>query len=418
MEYMNTATHNPHDRTHERTMLLQTEESRSEQSGRDFYWDAQRWINRLAALINCERASDAVYQQQIHEFVIGSEAQVTLEQRIDATLKDDIAWYQRLLNLLRTLRTQWETRGRTDTPHYNELFSHECQIELRLIERQMRQKQLWMENLERRRRLNGALEQGMWAQYWNDLHSVFDNQAQFYTNTYQLELPTQYLDERLDWLTNLREFQRATKQIWSDDRRFDSDGYRADARALKRAIAKLTPVAAGGSGDGGGILAIALCVIVIVVIFMLFTGGSKNTPPTLETPHDRSVEINNQGKALIKAGRCNEAIPIFEQAAAADPSFYEPLNNIAFCLYDQGQVEQAIARWRDALTLNQESPDTNAGLGMALYTQGNIDEGRRYYQKAISININYRDPAWLKRERLWSDRAIANSAALRDTNAP
>jgi tetratricopeptide (TPR) repeat protein len=185
----------------------------------------------------------------------------------------------------------------------------------------------------------------------------------------------------------------------------------------------------------------ALVVIGIIVIFGLLSGVSKSptspketlrgtsipitkkglapstTPPT-ETPRDRAIAINNKGLELIKEGRCNEAIPTFKQAAAVDPSFHEPLNNIAFCLYDQGQVDLAITHWRKALKLKSDSPDTNAGLGMALYTQGNIDEGQRYYQEAMRIDPNYRDPVWLKRERLWSDRAIANSAALRDTNIP
>jgi hypothetical protein len=89
---METGIYNVHDRTPERTMLWQVEQSRREPSGRDFYWDAQRWDGRLAALIERERVSDEAYQQQIDELVVGSETQIALEQRVDTALHDDISW--------------------------------------------------------------------------------------------------------------------------------------------------------------------------------------------------------------------------------------------------------------------------------------------------------------------------------------
>lgn len=131
-----------------------------------------------------------------------------------------------------------------------------------------------------------------------------------------------------------------------------------------------------------------------------------------------AVELNQAGLALLKAGRCDEALPKFEQAAIADPTYYEPLNNSAFCLFDQGQVDQAIAEWREALVLNPSSADAHAGLGMALFAQGDQDQGQQHYQEALRIEANYHDPDWMKRERLWSDHALSSSSGLRDVSNP
>jgi len=415
---METGIYNVHDRTPERTMLWQVEQSRREPSGRDFYWDAQRWDGRLAALIERERVSDEAYQQQIDELVVGSETQIALEQRVDTALHDDISWYERLLRQLRDLRVRWETLGLSNTAHYADLVGHECQVEARLIERRVRLQQLWLENLERRRHRRDGLEPGQWAHYWNYARSVFDDQNQFYVRAYGLPLPARYLDERLDWLTNLRAAQRATLQLWRDDERFDAEGYHADAWEVDQAIAELSPVETGGSGDGAGILVLLFIVGAIALIIGLASNSTASTPQNTGPARATAVAMNNDGMARLKEGRCDEAVPKFEQAASADASFYEPLNNSAFCLYDQGRVDEAIAHWRKALELNLSSADTNAGLGMALYAHGNVDEGRRYYQEAMRIAPRYRDPVWLKSERLWSDRAIVDSAPLRDANGP
>jgi tetratricopeptide (TPR) repeat protein len=313
---------------------------------------------------------------------------------------------------------RWETLGLSNTAHYADLVGHECQVEARLIERRVRLQQLWLENLERRRHRRDGLEPGQWAHYWNYARSVFDDQNQFYVRAYGLPLPARYLDERLDWLTNLRAAQRATLQLWRDDERFDAEGYHADAWEVDQAIAELSPVETGGSGDGAGILVLLFIVGAIALIIGLASNSTASTPQNTGPARATAVAMNNDGMARLKEGRCDEAVPKFEQAASADASFYEPLNNSAFCLYDQGRVDEAIAHWRKALELNLSSADTNAGLGMALYAHGNVDEGRRYYQEAMRIAPRYRDPVWLKSERLWSDRAIVDSAPLRDANGP
>lgn len=82
-----------------------------------------------------------------------------------------------------------------------------------------------------------------------------------------------------------------------------------------------------------------------------------------------------RGSALQFAGACADAIPLYEQAIAADPSFSNVYALLGLCLYDQGRVDAAIARWQEALQRDPQSPDALAGLGTALYQQGQRDAG-------------------------------------------
>jgi tetratricopeptide (TPR) repeat protein len=92
---------------------------------------------------------------------------------------------------------------------------------------------------------------------------------------------------------------------------------------------------------------------------------------------------------------------------------YEPLNNMAFCLYELGHKDEAIARWQQALSIEPNSPDANAGLGMALYMTRRQDDGITFYRNALRIKAEYADEQWLRAVALWSERAIADSQALR-----
>ena len=119
---------------------------------------------------------------------------------------------------------------------------------------------------------------------------------------------------------------------------------------------------------------------------------------------------------LFFEGRCEEALARFQAAFDANPTAhdaYEPLNNMAFCLYDLDRKDEAIANWLQALSIEPNSPDANAGLGMAFYTTGRQDDGIAFYRTALGINAKYSDEEWLGTVALWSEHAIADSRAIR-----
>lgn len=140
--------------------------------------------------------------------------------------------------------------------------------------------------------------------------------------------------------------------------------------------------------------------------------AAPTTSQLTDTPADAQT-LDQQGIGLLRQARCDEAIELFQLAAAADPSWYQPLNDMAFCLYEQGKVNQAIEQWQAALALHKFSADANAGLGMALYVAGSRAEGLEYYRNAIDLKADYRNENILRSTYAWSDKAIADSQPLR-----
>lgn len=142
---------------------------------------------------------------------------------------------------------------------------------------------------------------------------------------------------------------------------------------------------------------------------------STIVPPT-PTPaiSGDAWEINQRGLKALAQGDQAQAAALFQAAIDADPSYYEPANNLAFMRYEQGQDVVAIQLWDQALARSPLSPDANAGMGMALAAQGRIDEAWVYYSRALYYEPGYADAAWMQQERLWGPRALAHAAPLRD----
>ena len=127
--------------------------------------------------------------------------------------------------------------------------------------------------------------------------------------------------------------------------------------------------------------------------------------------------LNQAGVDMLKQGRCEEAMSQFQTAYEVDPTAYgayEPLNNMAFCLYDLNRNAEAIARWRQALGIEPNSPDANAGLGLALYVAGQQDEGLIFYRKAVGLQAGYLDEGYLRDSVFWSVHAVEASRPLRE----
>jgi len=136
--------------------------------------------------------------------------------------------------------------------------------------------------------------------------------------------------------------------------------------------------------------------LVIALIAFFASNGGRGSSMTNATPAPDAAVIdptaiqaaalpvgdqhalNEEGKQLLKQGRCEEAITRFQAAFDANPTahdVYEPLDNMAFCLYELDRKDEAIAKWRQALSIEPNSPDANAGIGMALYVTGHRDDG-------------------------------------------
>lgn len=206
---------------------------------------------------------------------------------------------------------------------------------------------------------------------------------------------------------------------------------RADIATMDRMMEVWRPRHARTGGSLPALIGAGL--VIALIVFFASSGGRggstgsatpmpegvASNPTTLQAaaaPVGDQHALNEEGKQLLKQGRWEEAIQRFQFAFDADPTAhdaYEPLNNMAFCLYELDRRDEALAKWQQALAIEPNSPDANAGLGMLLYVTGRQSEGIGYYRKAVGLNANYTDETWLRSAALWSERAITDSREVR-----
>jgi tetratricopeptide (TPR) repeat protein len=438
---MNQTPHLALDRARER--LREAEADRRDPRRRGLFWDAEAWDKIFKQIIELEGNRDRSLQQQIEQARKAGQIDhvQTLLREYDNWIGTDVAWYKARETELRVLRERWDTDHAVEPLEIDQLARHYAQIAYRLRERRVVQGKIAIEILEDRRRQSGA-PIVKWPAYWNRLRMEFRAQDAAYRQAYAEPIPPAFNKERLRWCMEIRNRQRATAASkLGRSRNFDRAGLDSAMELVSKQIVDLQP-APPGKLDLAAWASIAVVVAIIFGAVLAFrsmgsndpdapnltdntakstvmpatatSAGSAPVPGLVAAPADART-LDQQGIALLKQARCDQAIELFQQAAAADPSWYQPLNDMAFCLYEQGKLDQAIEQWRMALDRSgQNSPDANAGLGMALYASGRSEEGLRYYQRAIALNDGYRNENTLRSTFSWSDKAIADSRPLRE----
>lgn len=427
---MDAAKNTSNNRASARALLMQVEKSRRTPEGRDLYWNAKRWEKYLELLLLREFESDQQFAASLETVQLGSEAEIMLEERIDQTLQDDIDWYEQRLKDMKALLSQWATYD-VETTYFQELRYHTYLIERQLNARKVRRLQFEIETLERRRRSNEGLPPGLWARYMHDLSQLFKAQEQLYL---EAEDPTQpdLIQARLEWLYSIRAIQQETYKLIGKRRSFDRTGYLADQELLNQAIKLYEPPSLWEGLNIGKFLRIILAGVLIVIVLTVAiqprkTEGLKGEAESPSTTQDlpriggeisvivpsTDIELNQQGIDAMARNNYELAERYFQAAINGGTDFHEPYNNLAFCLYERGEIDEAIELWRTAIKLNSERPDAYAGLGMALHQKGHLNDGWMMYQQAINIDARYLNADWLRRERLWSERAITDSTPLR-----
>ena len=82
----------------------------------------------------------------------------------------------------------------------------------------------------------------------------------------------------------------------------------------------------------------------------------------------------------------DEALAVYQQAAAMSPSNVQVLNEWGFALQLRGAVDQALATYRRSLGLDPEYPQTLLLLGSLYQQGGKRDEAARAYQQAMALD--------------------------------
>lgn len=112
---------------------------------------------------------------------------------------------------------------------------------------------------------------------------------------------------------------------------------------------------------------------------------------TLTYAPDSYTVYNNLGKLYLKAGRKEEAIPLFQKSIAVNPDYADAYNNLGAVYYDIDRKEEIIPLLEKSLELNPLQEEALYNMGKVYNESGKSEEAISLFQKAIAINPNYAD---------------------------
>jgi tetratricopeptide (TPR) repeat protein len=113
-----------------------------------------------------------------------------------------------------------------------------------------------------------------------------------------------------------------------------------------------------------------------------------------------------------------EAIDKTRRAWELDPKSYIAADNLAVLSYEADLISSAVQLWEKAYQLKPESTDVIAGYALGLFKVGKTVEAIALYKEAVRRSKGkIADPAVLKSEYQWTDKAINDIAALRAASA-
>lgn len=102
--------------------------------------------------------------------------------------------------------------------------------------------------------------------------------------------------------------------------------------------------------------------------------------------------LNNQGVALSRLGRDEEARAAYTRAVAADEEFAAPRHNLGNLHLRRGEYEEAAHWYRVAAKLQRKNPYLHYHLGLALYQAGDIEGSVKAFERSIALKQDYREP--------------------------
>jgi len=118
---------------------------------------------------------------------------------------------------------------------------------------------------------------------------------------------------------------------------------------------------------------------------------------------EEAISYRMQGYEAQRRGDPANAISFYQKAAALDPSYPTPLNDIGVLLEDQGRLEEAEHSYEQALTLNPNYLEAHANLAMLYERLGQKEKAVFHWMKRYQLGDPY-DP--------WTARAEERLVAL------
>jgi tetratricopeptide (TPR) repeat protein len=93
--------------------------------------------------------------------------------------------------------------------------------------------------------------------------------------------------------------------------------------------------------------------------------------------------------ALLKVGRADEGLALFERLAGARPNNPWLQFRRGYALHEVGRLKEAEAAYRAALRLKPDDAPAHYNLGNVLYVQGRVKEAEAALRQAIRFNNNF-----------------------------
>jgi len=120
------------------------------------------------------------------------------------------------------------------------------------------------------------------------------------------------------------------------------------------------------------------------------------------TSAEAGASLLDSGNALLKAGRYDEALAVFEDFAAKFPDIYAVRLNIGSACMEKGDLDRAEAEFKAVLDKNGPAPedlrkqkDTSlkalSGLGEVTLKRGDFESAQGFFRRALEISPE--DPA-------------------------
>ncbi|MBF0307649.1 MAG: tetratricopeptide repeat protein, partial [Alphaproteobacteria bacterium] len=121
------------------------------------------------------------------------------------------------------------------------------------------------------------------------------------------------------------------------------------------------------------------------------TQASAPAPAAAPSPLDGAEAHNAEGKAMMRAGRLDDAVTSFLEAVAQNPTFGEAHGNLGIALHAMGRAAMAVGPLRRATELLPTSADAHNNLGAVYGGLHQYDEAIHCYRKALALNEDHAD---------------------------
>jgi len=112
-----------------------------------------------------------------------------------------------------------------------------------------------------------------------------------------------------------------------------------------------------------------------------------------DRPSAESVRAFEQADALVRAGKCGEALPGLEKLLRAESSFADALFAAGACYTQLGQPDKAEEVLQRYVAVEPRAAEGRALLGLALLSNGRLDSARAELSQALVLDSTQQEAA-------------------------